>query len=441
MPQVNPIEAVTFAAAASTSGGPADISVQIAPPYDVLDEGPKQALLKRSPTNIVKIDLPFTPPKTVAPDPVYKEAGRTYRQWMSDGVLVQSREPAVFVYQQTYTHGGRTHARRGLIANVTVQDFGPGREIGGRRVGGVFAHEKTIAGGREDRLKLMRATRSQLSPIFGLYSDPHNTVGPLLERFVNSRPASYFGVTTNDNVRHDVWRITAPDEIDALVRPLSAFDLFIADGHHRYNTAINYHKENPDTPRAAACMFVLVSMQDPGMIVLPTHRVICGLRDFSIDKLTQALGPNFRLTPATASSLEALEASLPGAGLHAMGLYDPTTRRCFVLTTTEADPLASILPERARVWRELDVAVLHELVLDRVLKPAFGGDAVTFKYTAELSEMQRLADAEPSRLGIVVQPTPVEAVRRVSEAGELMPPKSTFFYPKLATGLVINPLE
>lgn len=419
-----------------------EVSRFIAPPYDVLDEGPKQALLARCDTNIVKIDLPFTPPKTVGPNEVYAQAGATYRNWLETGVLKRNDRPAVYIYQQSYTHDGKTFARRGVIANMAVTPFSPGSH----GLGGVFAHEKTFSSGKEDRLKLMRATKAQLSPIFGIYSDEADRIGPMLAKVADSRQPNMTGVTDNDHVRHEVWVVDDPDEIAKLCDALSGYDIFIADGHHRYNTAINYQKETPGEA-ARRCMFVFVAMQDPGMIVLPTHRVVRNLRGFDMGRLEATLRGHSELafTPTQhgADGLAALEKELPGHKYHAMGLYDPATRRTAILSTRGEDPLSALLPERVKVWRTLGVAVLHELVMERVLKPTFttGGDELTFKYTAQLPEFRSMTEAQEGSLGVIVQPTPLDAVRGVSEAGELMPQKSTYFFPKLATGLVINPLD
>lgn len=431
MAQVLPIAAVTFSEA--QQGG--DISRWIAPPYDVLDEGPKRALLATEPRNIVAIDLPVTPPKTVGPDAAYEAAGATYRQWLEQGVLVRQKQPAVFVYQQSYTHRGRSYARRGVIANVKVQEFAERKASSGAQSGGIFRHEKTFAGGTEDRLKLMRATRAQLSPIFGIYDDPRPEA--VLQKIVSSGPATFRGRTAGDGVLHEVWRVPPGPTLFNLLEVLSGVDLFIADGHHRYTTAINYRREQP---KALACMFVLVSMRDPGMIVLPTHRVLGGLKDFSIPKLTERSQGVLRVTPFQ-GSLEQIEAALPGAGPHAMGLV--TRQGLALAATARTDPLASSHAEHAQPWRELDVAIVQHLLVEQLLEPGFcaAGAKVSWKFPHELSELERLVHSGAYELGVVVQPTPLDSVRAVSEAGELMPQKSTFFYPKLATGLVINPLD
>jgi uncharacterized protein (DUF1015 family) len=479
MPQISLIPAVTFATPPAIRGeNGSDVSALIAPPYDVLDERSKAALLAGSPHNIVAIDLPHLPAKTVGPDEAYARAGATYREWLTSGVLTRRAEPALFVYQQTYEHAGRRFQRRGLIANVAVQPFG--KSADGR--GGIYPHEQTFSEAKEDRLKLMRSTKAQLSPIFGLYADPGERVHRLLTAVIEARPADLYG-TTPDGVLHEAWAVDDARETRPLIAILSDADLFIADGHHRYNTTLNYRRElagalapvgggvarggrgadtaasrggevepelPPDHP-ANRCLFVLVSMHDPGMIVLPTHRVLGGMSNFTWDRFTGALSPYFRVKHFPGKDLAELEAALPrarqipGTGSHAMGLYNPADadRPLWIITSVEPDPLWETHRDRAEAWRELDVAIVQHLIVERICQPNFcaPGEKVAWKFPHTHEEFREAAHAPGSRVGILRRPTPLAAVRTVSDAGELMPQKSTFFYPKLATGMVINPLE
>ncbi len=451
MPQIQPIPAIRYAVPDD-----GDISRWIAPPYDVLDESAKATLLAGEAANIAGIDLPHLPAKTVGPDAVYERAGRTYRDWLAKGTLAQQSAPAVFVYQQTYTVAGapgtagpgKTFQRRGLIANVQLQPFG--KPAGGG--GGVHPHEQTFSGPKEDRLKLMRATRAQLSPIFGLYSDPAGGVGRSLEAVAARGKPTFHGRTANDSVLHEVWAVDTPDAVAELTGSLAGFDVFIADGHHRYNTALNYQKELveqtagglPADHPANFCLFVLVAMQDPGMIVLPTHRVLGGLSGFSMQAFIDAAGDPLTVTPFSGKDLAALEAALPSAGPHAIGLFDPaeTNNPLAIVTTKNDDPLAASHADMSPAWRSLDVAVAQHLIVEGVCQRRFGreGEPVLWKFPHDLDQLDTDARTKGYQLGLVMQATPLDAVRRVSEAGELMPQKSTFFYPKLATGLVINPL-
>lgn len=441
MPTIQPIPAIRYA-----TSGP-DVSALIAPPYDVLDHVTKPALLRQSEHNIVAVDLPHLPAKALGPDAVYVEAGRRFRAWLDAGVLKADRQPGLFVYQQTYAVDGLTHRRRGVFANVAVQPFGPSTVRG---QGGIHPHEQTFAAAKQDRLKLMQATGVQLSPIFGIYSDAGATVATLLEAVIAAGPPMMHGTTPFDQVRHEVWR--ADDAIAAkLVAALTPADIFIADGHHRYNTALNYLQElersgAPVPERARYCMFVLVAMQDAGMIVLPTHRVLGGMTGFTFESFRAAAQDRLVIEPFDGADLSSLEAAINSrpAADHAMGLIarDGAGLHLAVAATPNPDPLRERFPQASDAWRSLDVAIVQHVLVEQVCQAAFSpGQAVSWKFPHELSEVEKLVSEGDGQLGVVLRPTPLDAVRRVAEAGELMPQKSTFFYPKLATGLIVNPLS
>lgn len=432
MPELHPIGAMRFA----VQDG--NVTTKIAPPYDVLDEHSKRHLLNIDPHNIVAIDLPVTPPKTLGPDAAYDEAGKRLREWEARGVLKRDQKPAVFAYEQVYKSGNKTIRRRGLFTGLGVEEFG-------RKGGGIHRHELTLKGGTDDRLKLMNATCAQLSPVFGFYSDADRKVDDLLSPYIEKRKPDQTGTTANDHVEHRLWVIDDPKTIAALGEVIHGRDVFIADGHHRYHTALNYRKEHPDAKGAQACLFVLVAQEDPGLVVLPTHRCIREMKGFSIEKLAEILKSDGRFklehTHHAGDGMPHLVDDLARHGHHGLGLYSPESGRTFALSTLSDDPLAAEMPQKAAVWRKLDVAVLHHLFIDRILKPNFGGEAISYSYPHQLADLVKQVHQEPGRLGVIMQGTPLRAVMEVSMAGEVMPPKSTFFFPKLATGLIINPLD
>ncbi|MEX0885196.1 MAG: DUF1015 domain-containing protein [Phycisphaeraceae bacterium] len=445
MPEIHPIQAILYAGLPGE-----DVSDRIAPPYDVLDETSKAALLTASGHNVVAIDLPHLPPKTVGPDSAYAQAGETYRRWLDDGVLARLDSPALFVYRQTYRAGEQQFARKGLIANLPVQPFG--KAPTGH--GGIHAHEETFSAPKEDRLKLMRATQAQLSPIFGLYSDEADDAGQLLQQVIDAGPPTRRGITANDSVVHEMWTVDRPETVEALRATLRDRDVFIADGHHRYNTALNYKQEleagDGDVGGAADCMFVLVAMQDPGMIVLPTHRVLGNMPGFDMKRLHALAAGLLSFEPVAGDDPTLLAEALDGVGSadatpHVIGLYDPAASagsRLWLARAATPDPLVATHADRSTAWRALDVALVQHLLVERLCEPAFcdPGQQVTWKFPHELAQLRQSTEADGFQLGVVLRATPLEAVRQVSEAGELMPQKSTFFYPKLATGLTINPL-
>ena len=423
MPKLTPIHAVTYNTASNR-----DLSTRITPPYDVLDEQRKQTLLARDPHNIVAIDLPVTPPKTVGPDAAYRQAACCLQQWMDQGVLIRDETPAVFAYQQSFWWQDQQQCRRGLFCALKSEPF--------NQPHGIFRHERTIQGGLDDRYKLMAATNAQLSPVFGIYRDRRARVADLLSG-IWQRPADFGGQTPEDRVEHQLWRITDQSILADLQRFFAGNEVYIADGHHRYHTAQRFGQDYPQQPGTDACLFMLVAAEDTGLVVLPTHRAIVGPAEFGIESLRRQLPESVSITPINDSHLDlsALAKTLSARGHHAMGLCKSNCRQNFVLTTSGADPLAACQAAGSKVRRQLDVTILHELILNHLTEPA---PTDHYRYTADLNELRQIVDAAPGRIGFVLQPAPLESVMAVSQAHELMPPKSTFFYPKVATGFVIH---
>lgn len=432
MADIRPFSAIRFAHRP-------DVSKLIAPPYDVLDERGKAALQAKHPNNIVSIDLPHLPPKTVGPDAVYEQARARFAEWLDVGVLVQDRRPALYPYTQSYEHHGRTFHRRGVFALVKLSPFGEGE---------VVPHEKTYANPIEDRLKLMRATGVQLSPIFGLYSDPKNEVTGLLYKQLG-RPEQ---TATMDGVRNDLWSMPTAEVENEVIDKMATKPIYIADGHHRYTTALRYQAEMqekhggklPESHPANWCLFVLVAMQDPGLQILPTHRLIGGLSHFSIEALKAALAGQFEISEAEAGTdvAEFARNVLPKRPAHTFGVFDGRTGRVYALRLKNLDLLEKLEPNQSRAWRQLDVAILQRYLLEEVIGPRFApGKEVAKGYTADPGEIAALVDGERYQIGLLLQSTPLHALEELGKHGEVMPQKSTYFYPKLATGMVINPLK
>lgn len=457
MPAVFPFRAVQYSKVPMQDGA-ADVSGVVAPPYDVLDAQSKAALIARSAQNVVSIDLPHLPAKELGPPSAYEGAAEKFRGWLADGTMSRSKTPVMFAYRETFQYAGKRHQRTGMACTVETLPFGP------RSGGGMLPHEETFSGPKEDRFALMKASKAQFSPIFGLHQDEKGTATALLHGIMSSRKADVVA-NTNEGfggpVLHELWIVSDQATIDAYAAALRGEDIFIADGHHRYTTALNYLKQLEAQGAVAAdhparrCMIVLVGMSDPGLVIGPTHRVLGGMSGWSWDAFKAAAAGKLEISDA-GSDLYALERALSGAssatGRNALGLYDFTTRKCYVATTSQADPLESQFPQKPRAWRTLDVALCQYLVVEGICQPALnGGQPVKWAFPHSIEEVQEIgAGLERGsgggkgfspQLGVIVRPTPLEDVRAVSRANELMPQKSTFFYPKLATGLFINELE
>ena len=420
----------------------ADLSAVIAPPYDVLDEAGKARLLARSPQNIVEIDLPYLPPKAVGPDAVYEKAARTLNSWLANGVLKQDAAPALYAYTQTFTIRGKTFDRRGLIGLVRLEEFStPAAPTA------VVPHEKTYKGPIEDRLKLMRATGVQLSPIFGLFPDPADEICSALYAGLGKPDAE----GTLDGVASKLWAVADPALQQKIVAAMKNRNVYIADGHHRYTTALGYKKglEAKQGPLPAEhpanyCLFVLVNMNDPGCVILPTHRIVGGLKSFDIETLKQKLAGTFEITESDAAekSIAAFTDDLAAGPANTFGLLDGKTRKLYTLKTTHADVLAAYEPSQSKDWRGLDVSILRRYLLDEIIGPTFaGGSELSLAYTADPEQVPKLTDGGRYPLAILLRPTPLVSLEQLGRHGEVMPQKSTYFYPKLATGIAINPIR
>ncbi len=411
-----------------------DISNRIAPPYDVLDGADKEALLTACGENIVAADLPHVPPKEVGPEEAYEAAASLLDRWRSSGILKQDERPCLYVYEQGYTCAGREHVRRSLIAGVRATPLGED----------VLPHEHTFAGPKADRLLLTERTRTQLSCIFGFYEEPSGTVAGVLAEAAKRAPDL---AGTLNGVSERLWALDDEEAIASIQETLSETPVFIADGHHRYTTAVNYRDALEQAGRIDAdheanfVMFALTERHDPGLVILPTHRVVRGLRDVTVEKLREAL-PAFELTEASlgGADLGDADAFLEPHGPGAMGLLFGGEPELLIARLRDPDAMTAAAPDRHESWRNLDVAVLHTLILDGGLTP-FRTDATEVTYTPDGNAARDACTSDQADLAVLLQGTPIDAVEQVALAEESMPHKSTYFYPKIATGMVLKPLE
>ena len=397
----------------------------IAPPYDVIDSELRALLIARSPYNAVAIDLP----ESGQGDP-YREAARTMDDWLARGVLVREREPAVWVLRQDYTSpDGSGRTRTGFFTRVRVEDYGAGR---------IRPHERTHPGPMEDRLALTRATEANLSPIFSLFADASGGAREMLERVMQSEP--FASASDHEDTANTLWRVADADAVAALQGPLSDAELLIADGHHRYETARAYAEEVPGDGDHHYVLMLLCEISDPGLLVFPTHRLLTGLKD---DTPKQLAIRDVAKRDFDASPLESTrELEPPPNGGIAFGYMDSFLKRPYRLTLKEqaiADRALEGMPEP---YRRLDTAVLEAIFLRGALR--MSDDDIShlrgLGYSKSLDDAIERVESGAADAGFFMRATPIEQVRQVAESGESMPPKSTYFYPKVPTGLVFNPL-
>ena len=419
MADVQPLRALRYDPAVAGS-----LQALAAPPYDVIDPRQRAELAAQSPYNVVALDLPEAPD---GGDP-YAHAAELLERWQEEGAVVRDDEPALWALVQEYTAPDRRRLRRhGILARVRVEDYGPGR---------IRPHERTHPGPKEDRLRLTRATRANLSPIFSLYSDPAGDAWAAVAPATETAP--WGEVTDAEGTVHRLWRTADPAAIAALQAALRDAELLIADGHHRYETARAYAEEVGGEGEHRYVLMCLVALEDEGLTVFPTHRLIRGTTPQTQEALATTLREAFDIEPIERADLRPPE----GDGPLAMGYIDAHFQRPFRLTLKEQAIADRALDGRPEAYRRLDTAVLEALVLRGPL--GLTEDDIAhlrgLGYSRTDAEALELVLSGEYDAAFFLRPTPVEQVRAVAAAGVSMPPKSTYFFPKVPTGLLFNPL-
>jgi uncharacterized protein (DUF1015 family) len=417
MADVQPLRALHYDLA---KVGPLDDLVS--PPYDVIDSGQRARLAGRSPYNVVHVDLP-----EAAGDP-YAAAARTFEGWRSEGAVIREERPALWALTQTYDApgGGGRSERRGFLSRIRVEEYGPGR---------VRPHERTHPGPKEDRLRLTRAVRANVSPIFALHSDPAGAAWSALAPATANEP--WGEAVDPEGTEHRLWCVRDPDAIEAVQRALSEAELLIADGHHRYETARVYAEEVGGEGPHRYVLACLVALEDPGLTVFPTHRLARGLAPEQHETLANAIRESFHVEEISREEL------VPeGDGPLRLGYIDAHFKRPFRLTLKDPAIADEALAGKPEPYRRLDTAVLEALLLKGAL--GMTDDDIShlygLGYARDDREALEMVDRGEYDAAFFMRATPVEEVREVAAAGESMPPKSTFFFPKLLTGMLFNPL-
>jgi uncharacterized protein (DUF1015 family) len=395
-----------------------------APPYDVIDAPLRAELASKSPFNVVEVDLP----EGNGGDP-YLHAQTTMEAWLQQGVVTREREPAMWAMTQDYTGpDGNAYTRHGFFCRVRVEDYGPGR---------IRPHERTQPGPKEDRLRLTRATRANLSPIFSLFPDEQGDAWHTLEP-VTEAAQPYATVTDADGTVNRLWRVGDPAVIGRIQSILHDSELLIADGHHRYETARVYEQEVGGEGAHSYVLMFLCSLQDSGLTIFPTHRLLKGLDENGRAALRAAIERHFDVREIAADELE----PSPGGPVE-FGYLDAFHKRPLRLTLKDQADADEALAGHSDAYRRLDTAVLEALILKGAL--GMSEDDVANKrglgYSKDFADAREAVESGRADAAFFMRATPVEQVREVAEAGESMPPKSTFFYPKIPTGLVFNPLD
>jgi len=433
--QVKPFKAFRFDAAVVGDAGAC-----IAPPYDVINDAQQEQLYEKSVHNIVRIIKGKTSASDNGQSNQYTRAAEYLDSWISQGVLKPDATETIYGYVQDFELGGTQFQRFSFIALAKLEEFG---EI-------VKPHEQILKGPMIDRLNLQRATAAGFGLIFMLYDDEQKIADEIMKSAMAAEPLIDF--VDEQDVRHRLFAITAGEEVERIVRMMSDKSCIIADGHHRYTTGLAYSKESSN-PNAGYQMIAFSNTRQDGLVVLPTHRLAYNLENFSFDMLIAGLGKNFQVTDFPVNSTQsktdvkqkmlAMMKAEHQKGRNAFGIYGPNGA-FYVAVLKDIRAMDSVAANMSSAWRALDVSVLHKLILEELLgideaKLAAGENLQYVKDTPDaIEDSIAQVDTGAKQVAFFMNSVTIRQLQKVTDAGERMPQKSTYFYPKVYTGLTIN---
>ncbi len=389
------------------------------PPYDIISEQERKAFKEKNEYNIIGLELPGKEAED------YAAAAKRQKDWMDNGVLAQDEKDTIYIYEEDFTVSGKRYSFRGIVCRVKLYQFSENV---------VLPHEETLNGAKEDRFRLMTATGSNFSQIYSLYHDDGSTAKTVAE---NSAESPEIEFTDGEGVTHRLWRITDEAQLEKLQEQFADRKLYIADGHHRYETALRYRDSVSHAGDSDYVMMFLINMDNDGLVVFPTHRIVSGLDGFSAEAVIEGCDQDFNILKTDKEAIAALLDEKYAEGKKAFGFYDG--KSAYLLTLKDTAVMERVLPAASKALRELDVSVLHSLLLERILKidKENMANQKNLTYTRSIDEAFAAAENGADAC-FILNPTRVEEIAAVSREGEKMPQKSTYFYPKLITGLVMN---
>ena len=402
------------------------------PPYDIISEEERLGYIAENEYNVIRLELPKEG------GDVYKTAGEVLDMWRNTGVLVHEIKPAVYIYEEEFNAYNKRSSVKGIIVRVKVEEFSKGV---------ILPHEFTLSKAKADRFNLMKATNCNFSQIYALYMDEEHTTLKTIDRLSDRKPDQKF--TDSDHVTHKLWIITDEKVIEKLVNDFADRKLYIADGHHRYETALNYRnycRENgiskEGDPQDYQMMY-LVDMQHPGLVVFPTHRMVRDLESFDKDEVLKGCEEYFDITKFTSvGNINSELAKQYKQGKKAFGFYCGKGE-WYLLVLKDIEVMAKVLPDLSEASQQLDVSVLHSLILEKTMgiDKENMANQINLTYTKFFEEAIMKVDKGEFQCSFILNPTRVTEIRDVAAAGEKMPQKSTYFYPKMITGMVMNDLN
>ena len=444
MPEVLPFRGFRYAAARATA-----LSRLISPPYDAVSPAQREDLAARSPHNIIHLDLGEDRQGDGPHENKYVRAARSFERWSADGTLRQDPAPALYPLEQSFTGpDGRPRVRRGFVAACRLHGYDEGI---------VLPHEKTLTAPKADRLEQLKRIAVNLSPVLGLYEDEHTEGGRALDAAIASAAEPVAEAYSDDGTHHRLWRVDDPAAMARLRQVLAERKVVIADGHHRYESALLYRdlvdREQPGRPAGAGHRFIMMalcSMSDPGVVIYPTHRLLLGLRDLRLGRFLDELGKYFIVDtlqedlrrPAGRAWAVSKLAEHSGKSTTFLMVAAEDGRGRILTLRDDADLSGVPLPANVTL-RDLDVTALHTIVFQHLLglSPRLQELGENVRFEVDAGEVVTRTLSGECQLGFLVNPTPMWQVQAVAEAGETMPQKSTLFYPKLASGLVLRKIH
>ncbi len=440
MPEIRPFRGLMFNKEKINN-----IADVLTPPYDIIGPKKQEEYYRKSPYNIISIDLGKVFPDDNEDNNRYSRAAKNFKNWIEQDILVYSEKPCIYIYQQQYVIGNCQNITRGIITQVKLKEFDSRK---------ILPHERTLSKPIEDRYRLLKATQANLSQIYALYADKSQTVEKVLEKKVTEEPYFQFEY---DGVINSVWCLENQEYLQTITEALKDKVLFIADGHHRYETALKYKREKMQDddyqPEASYnyVMMMLVDLLNEDLTILPTHRLLKKINQKDIDNLEKVLEEYFEVEDFSSVGRSFSEKKEKAFGeLHLSGLTTNSflfyrKNKGFLLAKMKkSTPLDKLIRNKYSIeWKSLDVSILHKLIIDELLGQKVhdleAEDSIEF--TIYDDKAIDLVEKEDFQVAIFLNPTRVQQIQAIAENFEKMPQKSTYFFPKLLTGLVINKFD
>lgn len=407
-----------------------DLKSVVCPPYDVISSAQQEFFLDCHPYNLIHILLG----KDIPGEDKYKEAGNDFKNWLDSRILIQDQPPAIYFYSQQYTLKGEKKTRLGFIALLKLED----------KDSGTFKHEHTRVEPKEDRLKLIRQVKANLSPIFAVFGDRKRVIQRMYQKYAQDKKP-FIEVTDTDSINHKIWKIDEPGVLEKIQSMMQDENIFIADGHHRYEAASLYRdemRENSSGPATEDNLnYVLAyftNTDNRGLTILPINRLVKLDANFDMEKFKSALSVYFAIEEIKDRAKFFFLMQKAGYTEHVMGMY--RNKKFWLLRLKNVLILDKIIIDKPKDYRSLDVSILNYLILKRILGMDIE-DKLNIEYSHDNDELIEKTDQDNHAIAIFLNPARIEQIMAVALSGERMPSKSTFFYPKVLSGLVINKLD